>query len=860
MKDIFKKIKCAADTSKLFLNLQIVLVLALISIYSANASVHGENAGTSHVIPSSISLNQQQKTVKGKIIDNTGDPIVGVTVVVVGTNRGVISDIDGNYSIEAAPADKLTFSFLGMRTQEIIVGNQGIIDITLDEDMHELDEVVVVGYGSIRKKDVTGSVVSVGENTLRATPAANFSQALIGRAAGVDITQGGYAPGSVGTIRIRGNRSITASNEPLYVIDGMPFNGGTLNDINVGDIESIEILKDASATAIYGSRAANGVILITTKRGKEGKTEVSYNGYFGIQKPLNLFPTMNAAEFAELRREALRAVGKYASDVPVLDLDKNMWYNPDPLLTESISMAYDEAGNYNPNNIRSFDWFDLVSRTGITTEHQVSVRGGNDKTKASLSLGYLKEDGVMKTYDQEKYSVRIVVDQKIGKRVSIGGTLSGSIWNNNGVFASRWAECIPLSPPRDEDGNLILKIARDTALDNPIIVQENNKNEAAAKRIFGIFYFEWEILNGLKYRMNFGPDFRNGRTGTFRGTMQKTNSTASLSMNNIFEYAFDNLIYYDKVIDKHRIGVTLLQSIEQYTREALNGNVQDLPYLHQLYYNLGSAETITGIGSSYEKTRRASFMGRVNYSFNDKYILTETGRYDGASMLAEGNKWYFFPSISGAWRIISESFMKELPVFSDMKLRVGYGLTGNSAISAYSTLGGLSKTVYATDDGPLYGFQPSTIVNPELSWERTGQVDIGLDFAFLDNRIRGVADWYRQNTRDLILPKTLPNASGFGSITQNVGRTRNSGVELTLSGDIFRSNRDGFDWSVDLIFTKNKEEIVELAEGKIDDVGSGRFIGKPITTYFAQKYDGIWQDTPGTDGRIQQKRNELCAG
>lgn len=475
----------------------------------------------------------QNRAVSGLVTDATGDPIVGANIVEKGTTNGTSTNANGVFTITVSENATLQISYIGYLKQEIAVVEKSQVNVILVEDSELLEEVVVVGYGSIRKKDVTGSVVSVGKSTLQATPTANFSQALIGRAAGVDITQGGYAPGSVGTIRIRGNRSITASNEPLYVIDGMPFNGGTLNDINVGDIESIEILKDASATAIYGSRAANGVILITTRRGKEGTAEVNYNGYYGFQKPLNLFPAMNAAEFAELRREALRAVGRYNSDVPLLELDRNMWYNPDPYMAESISMAYDAAGVYHPENIRSTDWFDLVSRTGIVTEHQLSVRGGNEKTKASLSFGYLNEDGVMKTYTQEKYSIRLSMDQKVGEKVMFGSTLSASIWNNNGVYANRWAECIPLAQARDENGNLVLKVARDTALDNPVIVQQNNKNEAAAKRIFGSIYFEWEILHGLKYRLNFGPDFRHGRTGSYRGTMQDTNSTASLSMNTI---------------------------------------------------------------------------------------------------------------------------------------------------------------------------------------------------------------------------------------------------------------------------------------------------------------------------------------
>ncbi|MCE5345557.1 MAG: TonB-dependent receptor [Bacteroidales bacterium] len=800
-------------------------------------------------------LMAQGSKVSGKLTDSSGNPVPGATIVVKGTTNGTLTGVDGNYSLNNVnPSATLIFSFVGMTTQEIALNGRTQLDVTLVSEAVGLEEVVVVGYGTMRKKDLTGSVASVDRAQILSNPSVSAISSIQGKVAGIDVFSTSQKPGDAPTIRVRGNRSIKASNDPLYVVDGIPFMGD-LKDVNSADIESIEVLKDASATAIYGSRGANGVVLVTTRRGKSGKSEVTFDSYYGVQVN-NKLDIMNAEEFVECRRQAQRNAGKYASDVPTLALDKTMFYYPDKYVLESISAAYDENGNYDPSKIKSYDWVGAISQTGTIQDHQLNVLGGTDKTKISFSAGYFDNKGGIQGYGYSKYSLRLTIDQEINRWLKIGGSMASSFNKKEETTNVFYYAAItnPLNPFRDENGVLQLMPGGEL-MANAILAAQNDATENKANRFYGSYYAEIKLPAGIKYRLNFGPDYQDGRTGVFRGSKGSLlggSPTASNSTFNQFHYTLDNLLYYDKIFNNvHRLGVTLLNSIESYNYESLNGSVSGLPYEYQMWNNLGTATAITGLGSSYSQWRLNSYMGRVNYALKDKYMLTLTGRYDGSSRLAEDHKYSFFPSVAFSWRIIDEPFMKSISLFDDLKLRMGYGKTGNTSISPYETLGSLSRTTYVSGDNGFFGYAPNLLINSDLRWETTGQYDMGLDFSLLNKRLSGSIDVYQQNTHDLLLPRQLPIASGFSSITQNIGSTRNSGIEVSLSG-LLINTAGGFQWRTDVMFYANKEEITELYYGKVDDIGNKWFIGHPINSYYDYKFTGIWQNTDEDNALMAQ--------
>lgn len=792
-----------------------------------------------------LGATAQSININGIVTNKEKEPLSGVTIAVKGMNISSTTHVKGNYSITAPSNGILIFSYVGFKSQEIPVNNRSKIEVMLEESISSMDQVVVVGYGSARKKDLTGSVTSINREEILSNPSSNAITSIQGKVAGMDIVSTSQQPGSAPTVRIRGNRSIKASNDPLYVIDGIPFIGD-LADINPSDIESIDILKDASATAIYGSRGANGVVLVTTRRGKNGKASFTLNSYYGFQVN-NKVDLMNPAEFVEARRNAQRNAGKYNSAVPNLELDKKMFYYPDPYVIESISAAYDENGNYDPSKIKSYDWIDAISRTGLIQDHQLTVQGGNEKTKASFSAGYFNDEGGIDGFGYSKYTLRFTVDQEINKWLKFGGSMVSNFNVKNsssGIFYFA-AVTNPLNPFKDSNGVLQLGPGGEL-MPNAILAAQNDITENKQNHFYGSYYVEAKLLEGLKYRINFGPDYRGARHGVFKGSRGSSMGGEPSAENNAtqqYHYTLDNLLYYDKTIkDIHRIGVTLLSSIEDYNYETLSSSVSGLPYEYQKWYNLGTATSIKALGSSYSQWRLNSYMGRVNYGYKDRYLLTASGRFDGSSRLAEGHKYAFFPSAAFAWRITEEPFMKKAQWLDNLKLRLGFGETGNTSINPYETLGSLIRTVYSSGDNGFQGYAPNLLVNPDLRWEITTQYNIGLDFSLLKERLSGTVDLYQQRTNGLILPRQLPIASGFSSITQNVGSTQNSGIEIALSGLLIKSP-SGFQWNTNVVYYANKEEITSLYNGKVDDIGNKWFIGHPLNTHYNYKFDGIWQNT-----------------
>lgn len=801
---------------------------------------------------------QGKKNIKGLVTDEKNEPLIGVSVVEVGTSNGTITDVDGKFEINVSSNSTLKFSYIGYNVLEKKIGTQTVMNVVLTEAASELDEVVVVGYGIVKKRDLTGSVTSVDSEKLLQSPALSAAEAIQGKVPGVLIQNTSWTPGATPSILIRGTRSIKAGNDPLYVVDGIPISTAP-NLFAPGDIESIEVLKDASATAIYGSRGANGVIIISTKKGKKGKVQVDYNGYYGIQTIQNKLELMDGAEYAEYVREAYRAAGQYDSALPNMELDKTLpSFTGDDYTWQSIAMAYDENGNYDSSKVRSGAlWWNEVERTGIVTDHQLGIRGGGDKMQFAFNTTYFKNEGIYKNQDYSRYTVKLSVDAEVTNWLKIGGQshFSHSLQNRGSNFQDCW-RVNPLGRLYDDDGvPTLMTSGGDSQWWNPLQYLEPNAvvNPLKINRFLGSYYGEIKLpLDGLKYRANIGIDFHSRQDYSFLSSnaRQGNPNQAKNATQQTYAYTFENLLFYDKQFGKHSIGVTLLQSIQRNRTESLSATVQDLPSDDLLFNDIASALDITGYDSNNQVWSLASFMGRLNYNYKSRYYATFSMRYDGSSRLADGHKWVSFPAFSLAWRVNEENFLKNFDKLDNLKLRFGYGVTANTSINPYQTKGLLSKKYYNYGENMVIGYTSSSLPDKTLTWETTGQWNVGVDFSFFRGRLSGTVDAYLQNTHDLLLDRQLPAVSGYTSVLTNVGKTRNKGIEVSLS-TVNIQNKD-FTWSTDFMYSTNKEEIVELYNGKVDDIGNSWFIGEALGVYYDYKKIGIWQDSPEDLAEIEK--------
>lgn len=780
----------------------------------------------------SVGYTQAQNVqVTGTVSDETGSPLPGVTILLKGTTTGTTTDLDGKYSISGPATGVLVFSFIGYTPLEETIGNRSLIDVSLSPDLADLEEVVVVGYGTVKKSQLTGAISSVGNKEIQELPITDARQALQGRAAGVDVTQAGSKPGSAPQVRIRGRRSFNASNEPLYVVDGIPTVGG-LQDINPSDITSMEVLKDASATAIYGSRGSNGVVLITTKRGNVGKTVVSLDSYYGINEELGRIDVFNGSEFAEYKRESRRATGRYPEGPATAEADAKIF---EPVELESIELG------------RSTDYPAGLLRTGNIQSHQVGVSGGSEKTTFYISANYFKDVGIIYNQDFTRYTFRINLDHQINNKVKIGTSTLFTRSDRNGENFNPMGGALaenPLGKPYDDEGNLIFLPTTDGLRTNPFaeIVPGAQVDETRRYRAFTSFYGSWEITKGLTYRLVFGPDLNISRNGRFTGSQTNARRggppTGSVDDRFNFNYTLENILTYNKTFNSiHNLNVTALQSFQQDRFEQTTISVLNIPAPSQLYHRLGDAAQITGANTNLVEWSLLSYMARVNYTFKEKFLVTGTIRADGSSRFGENNKFGYFPSAALGWNMHQEGFLKNSSKVDQLKLRASYGSIGNQAITPYQTQALLGRTSYAWDNTAAFGYRPNTIGNPDLRWETSTTFNTGVDFSFFKGRVMGSLEYYITNTSDLLAPQPLPNSTGFGGFTTNIGETQNRGVELSLS--TLNIEKGDFTWSTDIIFTKNTEEIISLPNG--DDIAAGRFIGKPLTIFFDLKKIGIWQ-------------------
>lgn len=786
--------------------------------------------------------------ITGNVIDSSnGEALPGVNVLVEGTTTGTVTNAEGKYSIDVPNAEAtLVFSYVGYVLQKVAVGGKTQIDINLETDPRKLDEVVVVGYGSQKKGDITGAISSITAKALKEVPVTNAPQMLQGRAAGVYVLNTGNKPGAGVSVQIRGRRSFNAGNDPLYVVDGIPISGG-FNDINPGDIESMDILKDASATAIYGSRGANGVIIISTKRGKSGKPVVSYNTYFGASRIFRYADLMNGAQFAEYKRESRRAVINPATGKPLYD-DTDP--QADSKLFEATELEAIAQG-------RSTDWQRLMIKNGSMQNHDLGVSGGNENTKYNIAVGYFKDDGIIAGQDFTRYTSRINLDQNIGQRFKIGTSSLGSYSERNGEDVNPYGQYQdfgaitenPLGRAYDDKGVLVFQPTGDGLRSNPLaeLVPGAVINNRKTFRLLSNLFAEAQIIDGLRFRINFATDITQNKKGDFRGRYTNVrllgDPSAASANDQALAYTWENILTYKKQISqRHSLDFTGLYSLQTRQFESSSVNVSGLPVEDFEYYNLGAASVISSVNSAYEKWSILSYMARINYAYDNRFLLTLTGRADGSSKFAEGKKWGYFPSAALAWNISNEPFMSGNKLFTNLKFRVSYGATGNEGILPYQTSGLLARTQYDFDGSPAFGYRPSSIRNSDLRWETTTTFNAGVDFGILNNRITGALEVYQSKTTDLLLPKLLPITSGFASIISNIGSKQNRGIEFSVSTlNIAAKNAGGFEWSTDLNLFANKEEILELSQGKVDDVGNLRFIGQPAVVYYDFVKEGIWQ-------------------
>ena len=771
-----------------------------------------------------------QHTVSGAVTSADGASLPGANITVKGTALGTATNASGRYSLEVPSAgDTLVVSFVGYEAQEVAVNSRTQIDVTLVPSAY-LDEVVVVGYGEQARRDVTGSITSVTAREIQELPLTDPGDALQGRSAGLVALNEGNRPGEGLTIRIRGRRSLTAGNDPLFVVDGIPVEGG-LNTINPRDIESMQVLKDASATAIYGSRGANGVVLVTTSRGANQKTTVSYAGYGGITQRLGTPDMMNAEEFAEVKREAAR---RNDEDPEAVFSDQEKSF-----LAQGVST----------------DWQEMVISEGQQQSHQLAIQGGDDRTSFYLSGNYFDEEGIISTQAFSRQALRLNIDHRVSDRFRVGTSsqISNAVqdWGSNPYGGA--LNTNPISVPFDEQGNLIPNPGNDPLVYNPLadIQPDAIIDERSTLRVFGNIFAELDVLQGLRYRLNFGPDLVNYQRGLFEssqsGARQGDSPLARKEHRRQFTYTLENILTYDKAFrDLHHVDVTGLWSIQESRLDSSFLQTRDLPYEGQQFHNLGTGATIDLADSGLEEWGLMSFMGRVNYQFAGKYLLTLTGRYDGSSRLAEGNKWGFFPSIGAGWLITEEPFMASQRLFSEVKLRGSYGQTGNTAIDPYQTAGSLAREAYVFGETSGFGYRPSLIANPDLQWEVSTQLNAGVDLAMLNDRVTATFDFYRTRTTNLLLERQLPPTSGFASVLENIGETQNTGYELSLNTTNISTS--AVTWTTDFTFFTNREKILSLygvdADGdgiEDHDPGNGWFIGEPVTVWYDYEQVGIWQ-------------------
>ena len=807
-----------------------------------------------------VGMEQAYLKISGKVTDPSGSPLPGVTVIIKETTNGTVTNANGEYSLTNVPGNAtLQFSFVGMKTQEIQVEGKISIDVTMEEDAIGIEEVVAVGYGTMKKSDLTGSVASVRSDDIQTVKITSPDQALSGRIAGVQVTQQSSAPGGGVSIRIRGGNSVNGDNEPLYVIDGFPVtsNNSTrsvgsagnvapnaLSSINPNDIESIEVLKDASATAIYGARGANGVILITTKKGSSGEPRISFDSYYGVQSVSKKIDLCNAEQFAIY-------VNEYAEQ-------------------NGISEYFDDPSSLGEGT----DWQDEIYTTAPIQNYQLGVSGGSGKSIYYISGNYFDQEGIIENSGYKRYSIRTNVESEIGSRIKVGINFTGSRSINNQMLTAEGnggaygavRSALYFHPYLDvyhEDGSYVtIDDAYDVVgyswyIDNPVAVVNEYKNELTINRFLTNVFGQINLAKGLTFKTSLGADVDNQLSEVYQSSellaARDYDGIATTQNREYYSYLSENTLTYSKDIT----GGHQINALFGYTRQKENIKTQYMynsNFLDDELENNGigngtrSGGPVVSAGES--QWQLASWLGRVNYKYRDKYMLTMSARYDGSSRLGKNNRWGFFPSGALAWNMHNEDFMKNIEPVQYLKLRVSYGLTGNTNIGSYTSISGLSTLSYSFNDTQVLGYYLGSLPNADLKWESTAQFDAGFDIGLFDGRLTFTADYYEKNTDDLLLNVTIPSDTGYSSVLKNTGKVRNHGVELALGATVLRSP---LIWETQINWSMNRNKLVDLGESESyleGTTGNSLTIveeGQPLPTFYGYKTAGIFKNQAEID-------------
>lgn len=789
--------------------------------------------------------------IKGTVTGENGQPLQGATVLIKGKSTGTKTDVNGNFTINAEPNAVLIISYVGYETTEVNVKNLTTISVQLVPSIATGEQIVVVGYGTQKKSDVTGAVSKVDLEKATAIPTTNVAEMIRGQAAGVQVTLGSARPGGTSDILIRGTNSITGGNAPLIVLDGFPI--PDINDVNPDDIASIEVLKDAASLAIYGARASNGVILITTKKGKAGKFRVTSNNYITTQKLTKNFNLYNAEEFAQLRREAIRT-----SNSP-------QDYSPDSInfggSTNSPEYKNFIKGNY-------VNWEDVVLRTGLINSHTVTMSGGSENTKIFSSINLFNQSGLIPTSGYKRGTFRINLEQKLNDKISIAANIN--LLTDKQKRESSSLDFITISPftgPYDDNGDLVRDLAGANASSSSINPLWNIRESDydIKTNLFNInLVGNYKISKNFSYKLNTLLSRRYNDLGQYLSRLHSVGDgmmgIATVSNTLREEYLVENILNYKGEISKdHRFDVTFVQSVNQ--RNSSETETVGTGFTNDILGYDGITNAINSKTTRDEaQYRLASFMGRLRYTLLDKYLLTFTSRYDGASVFAKNNKSAFFPAVAVGWQMHKEGFLKNVKAINEMKLRLSYGAVGNQSLQPYTTLGVVNPFPYIFNGTLFSGYLPGNQLNNlNLTWETSTTFNAGLDFGFLKNRLTGSIDYFKTRTTDLLVDKSLSGSSGYSNTITNGGESKNNGLEIMLSGNIIRNKQ--LTWNVTTIFTRYRNEIVKTGivgvngEQK-DDLSRRRFVGHPINNIRTYIFDGIFQ----TDAEAQASAQGTLGG
>ena len=811
-----------------------------------------------------VTESQQRHKISGIILNELGQPLPGATILEKGTNNSVQTDFDGKFIFEVrSPNAVIVISYLGYANQEITLKGQSNLSIKMLENVSSLNEVVVVGYGSQRKKDVTGAISSVNVKDMLNVPTNNVSEMLRGRVAGVEVTIGSSRPGGDSNILIRGKRSLSGSNSPLFVVDGSPVND--INDLNANDIKSVEVLKDAASQAIYGARASAGVILVTTKRGLNGKTQIDVSMASSIQSVKKNFDLMTGVDWLQMR------LAQQNDFRPLIQIDDSVIEN---LLNDPIVFA-----NYKAR--KTTDWLGELIKPALLRSANISIRGGNENTKYSTSFNYTNQDGMIQKSSFERITGRLNLDQKISNKIKSGVNLSfthslangeDGITNGSSGTNNMFQNAITLSPyasPYNDKGELNQYVTTDYKY-NPIWNSREASDQEFTTRFLSNVFIDWEIAKGLKYRLNSKYDLRNQNRESYQTRLHQLgrpfNGWGQLRNDKDSEWLIENILTYDKEInDNNRFDITLMQSTNKFRSESLKVVGKD--FLTDFYGANGieSAKTFDIPQRSISNRQLMSYLFRLRYTLFDKYIFSGSVRYDGSSVFGIENKWGLFPSFSAAWRINEEAFLKNSSLVSNLKLRLSYGEVGNQGVGAYQTTASTiqSQMLFGGSAAYSIGLLPGNIMpNPFLKWEKSASKNVGLDYGFFNDKLTGSIEWYDTRTTDLLVYNKLATSTGYSSQLTNLGEVQNTGIEVQAGTTLVKTK--DFNWGLNATFTKNRNKIVKI-DGKtdvngnpLDQPNNNWFIGHSIDAYYEFKPDGIFNTV--ADVRASAQGNDSSTG